>query len=83
MAAFSLDELRRLVRYALDVDLDAISAGATEQRVFEVVDYAEERGRVADLVTQAIRQNPGNEQLQAIIGGALGALYQGKKTSVQ
>jgi hypothetical protein len=83
LAAFSLDELRRLVRFVLDVDLEAISAGDLEQRVFEVVDYAEQRGRVADLVAGAVRQNPGNEQMQALIVGALGTTYEQKKTSAE
>lgn len=80
MAAFSVDDLRRLVRYALDVELDAISTGNLEQRTFDVIDYAEKFGRLSDLVTGGVRQNPGNEKIQQLIGQALFVQYGQKKT---
>lgn len=82
LAAFSLDELRRLVRYTLDVDLDSIAAGDLNERVFEVIGHAERTGRVAELLTGAIKTNPGNEQLQAIIADAITGTLSEKKRNL-
>lgn len=81
LAAFNLDELRRVTRQALDQDLDAISAGDLRERVANIVDYADRTGALPELAGAAIRQNPGNEQLRALVDGALTVLLQ-KKTSI-
>ena len=69
-----------MARYALDVDIDAITSGDLSARAFGLVEWANEQGRLSDLMAGAVRANPGNEQMAALVGGAFGALYDGKKT---
>lgn len=82
LSAFDADALRQLCRFALDLDIDQISTGDLTQRVSSVVDYVERQGLTANLAAGALRQNPGNEQLQALVSAALTAAYIEKKTSV-
>ena len=79
LSAFDASDLQQLCRYALDVDIDQISTGDLSQRIGSVVDYAERQGLVATLVAAALRQNPGNEQLQAVTTSALAVAYIEKK----
>lgn len=81
LSAFDADALRQLCRFALDLDLNQISTGDLTQRVHSLVDYAERQNLSAVLVAAAVRQNPGNEQLQALITSALTTSYIEKKTS--
>ena len=80
LASFDMDGLRQLTRYSLDVDIDTITAGDLSARAFGLVQWADEHGRLSDLMAGAVRANPGNEQMAALVGGAFGALYDGKKT---
>lgn len=59
------DSLRMMVRTGLDQRLEAIADGETLRVViFNLVSWAEQYGRVKDLISAAQSQNPGNESLQ-------------------
>jgi hypothetical protein len=75
LSAFNASDLQQLCRFALDIDIDQISSGDLAQRAASVVDYADRQGMVVDLVAAAVRQNPGNEQLQQLITSTLSAFY--------
>jgi hypothetical protein len=75
-----MDGLRQLTRYSLDADIDAITQGDLSARTFGLVAWAEEHGRLSDLMAGAVRANPNNAEMAALVGGAFGALYDGKKT---
>ena len=70
-----------MTRFVLDLDLDAISTGDNAQRVANLVDYAARQGQLHTLVAGAVRQNPGNEQLQMLMARALVSAYGEKKGS--
>lgn len=58
-------DLERLIRYGLDRSLSEIAGGDTvSEIVFQVIEWAEAQGRVADLITAAIAENPRNPQLK-------------------
>jgi hypothetical protein len=57
-------ELRRMVRYKLDRNLDAISgAGGLEDTIFDLVDRADAEGWVDRLVAAALEDKAGNSKL--------------------
>lgn len=66
LSAFDLAGLRQLTRFALDKDLDEISVGTLTERVAELIAYAERTGRLQQLVTGAIEQNPDNEHVREL-----------------
>ena len=56
---FQLDELRRVVRFRLDVALeDVASSGTAFDRIFELVDWAMRHERLSDLFDGLIGENP-------------------------
>ena len=63
---FSYDELKRLVRYHLDVSLeDIVAPNATRvTAVFELMEYAERRRILPKLIEGARSQNPALSELQ-------------------
>jgi hypothetical protein len=66
--AFSLKELKRMVRFRLGLDLEDISeAGARADVIFELVEYATRRDLVRPLVEGARAENPGNPALAAFL----------------
>lgn len=79
LSAFDEAGLRQLCRIGLDIDLDQISTGNLGQRVASLVEYAGRQGLTAPLLAASIRQNPGNEQLQALVAAALSGVYGEKK----
>lgn len=66
LSAFrSNDELTRLVRFHLGENLAAIVApGALASVVFELIQWAESRGRLGELIDGALKENPGNPTLR-------------------
>ena len=61
-------KLKRLLREELDVRMDEEIGGNTlTETVAELIDWAEERGRLADLVSAAFRRNPGNPRLRSFV----------------
>lgn len=65
LSAFSAAELTRLVRIELGENIEEIAIGANQtQVVFELITWADRRGRLADLVAAAQRSNPDNAALQ-------------------
>ena len=64
--AFSLDELRMMVRIELGENLDTIaSTGSLSAITGELIGWAERTYRLADLVQGASKTRPGNRELQA------------------
>lgn len=60
-----LPDLERMVQYKLNVRLlEVVGQGALRNMVFDLVEWAESEGRLADLVHGAHLQNPGNPQLR-------------------
>jgi formylglycine-generating enzyme required for sulfatase activity len=71
LAGYDEASLRRLARVALGEQLDQIAGGAnlTEQ-VFNLIEWSERAGRVAELIAAAGDQNPGNPALQQLLAVA-------------
>ena len=66
--AFSLDELRMMVRIELGENLEAITGtGSLAAIVDELIGWAERNGRLADLVRGSSKTRPGNRELQAFV----------------
>jgi hypothetical protein len=73
LAAFpAAQDLQQMVRFGLDENLSAIAGGsALSDIVFNLIQWAEARGRVGDLVAAALEANPRNPALRTV-AGALG-----------
>lgn len=68
LSAFSADELTRVVRINLDENLDAIAGDDNlSQIVFELITWADRRGRLDELIRGASNVNPRNRELRAWI----------------
>ena len=68
LAAFDEDGLRRLITFELGEDLDVlVGKGPLNQRVFDLVAWAEKRGKVQALLDGAVRQNPTSPALQDLV----------------
>lgn len=66
--AFSLDELRMMVRIELGENLDTIASTGSLSAITEaLISWAERTGRLAALVQGASKTRPGNRELQAFI----------------
>lgn len=61
------DDLRQMVRFGLEEDLESIAgSGPLRTVVFKLVQWAEARGRLATLLTAALKANPENPALRAL-----------------
>lgn len=70
LAAFDMSSLRMMVRINLDADLESIvgvSGKNMREIVFDLVMWAERRGRTQDLLLAAVEANPTNQQLRAVV----------------
>jgi Trypsin-like peptidase domain/Effector-associated domain 1 len=66
--AFSLKELKRMVRFRLNLDLEDVSeAGTKADVIYELVEYASRRDLVRPLVEGARAENPANPALAAFL----------------
>lgn len=64
-AAFDEGGLRRMVKFELDEDFDHItSPGNLNDRVYELVAWADREGKVVALMDGAVHSNPGNATLR-------------------
>ena len=71
LAAFDEADLRQLVAHELDADLDAVAGGDnTAELVFNLIKWVDQTGCVRKLIDGALRQNPGNPELQALAHAA-------------
>ena len=71
LGAFDEQELREVVKFELNEDLDAIAGGADlNERVFNLVTWAERTNRLSDLLAGAQRRNPTNIDLRIMNSGA-------------
>jgi formylglycine-generating enzyme required for sulfatase activity len=67
LAAFSRDELRRLLKVELDLDLDRVVAEQDlESQVFDLLLWLQRRSRVNEFIACAQRANPSNPALAAL-----------------
>jgi hypothetical protein len=64
----TVDDLRQMVRFELDERLEQIAGGDDlGDIVFNLIQWAEARGRLAELIQAAHTWNAGNPQLQAFV----------------
>lgn len=60
--------LARMVRFGLDTNLPTVAQGSSlEDTVFLLIDWAVAQGRVADLLTAAVTENPRHPQLSTVV----------------
>jgi hypothetical protein len=65
--AFNEWELRQLVKFTFDMDLDAdVAGGALRNRVFELIGFCDTEGWVDRLFVAALQEKPGNPKLKAL-----------------
>ncbi|HHY56709.1 MAG TPA: pentapeptide repeat-containing protein [Chloroflexi bacterium] len=63
--AFDTGELRLFVRIHLNANLDEITLGQNLAAItLELIAWADRQGRLREMIDAALRQNPGNPQLQ-------------------
>lgn len=68
LAAFPQpSQLKMMVDFKLDANLDEFTSGALIQRVHELIEWARKEGRLDDLVAGAIAQVPGNPRLKEFV----------------
>src|SRR4051812_7742512 len=60
-------ELAQMVQVDLNENLASITVATNmQERVFDLIHWAEAQGKLADLVLAAQQRNPGNPQLQSL-----------------
>jgi len=66
LAAFpTAADLRRMVRFQLNENLDAIVGGNNQtELIFNLTEWAEAQGRLPEFINGAVAANPGNLKLQ-------------------
>lgn len=70
LSAFDNFELKQLVKYELDENLDALTGGTTlKEKIFELTLWAERHGKLAELIRGAVKLNPTNPELSAFVRG--------------
>lgn len=63
----SREALKRMLRFGLNVNLASIAEGGSmADTVFDVIQWADSRGQVDDLISAAFNANPGNPRLRAL-----------------
>jgi hypothetical protein len=66
--AFSYPELERLLRFRLDVRLEPITTlGPIDRTVFELLKWAESRGRLRELVLALAEARPDRPEFQELL----------------
>ncbi len=74
LSAFDRGDLQRMVRFELDENLGAIAGGGNlSETVFNLIQWAERRGRIGDIIQGAVNYNPDNHDLLAVREALLGA----------
>lgn len=65
--AYREDDLERVVRYGLDVELSSVATGRDLTAiVFRLTDWAERAGRLPELVEAVKEDRPQNDKIQAL-----------------
>jgi hypothetical protein len=73
LAAFDQDGLERMLRHRLNERLESITkVGPLEAVVFRLIEWAEQHGRVEELVRATRDERPGNREVQAAAEELLG-----------
>jgi len=71
LAAFDESGLRQLATFELNANLDHIAGGKDlTERVYNLVKWADEHGRVPELVSGALHQNPTSADLKTVAKAA-------------
>jgi nucleoside phosphorylase len=66
----SREDLRRMVNYGLDENLESfVGAAGLQETAFQLVAWAEARGRLDQLLKAAVSENPSNPALQRFMNG--------------
>ena len=77
-------DLKQMVTFGLDENLEAIAGtGALEDVIFELIEWADSRGRVEDLLTAAQNANSTNPDLAAFMATLDGANDQDEPPAAQ
>jgi len=73
LSAFpSLGRLEQMVRFRMDENLSAVAGGSTlRDVVFDLVEWAEAQGRLAELIRGATAEVPGNPRLKEVVARLL------------
>jgi hypothetical protein len=73
LAAFNTEELRQLTKIELDVSLERIipDGGTLEQRVLDLIEWAQRQNRLAELLCGAYNRNGSNPELSPLIDQAV------------
>ena len=68
LSAFNVYGLKSLVRFKLNENLDALATGDShEEVVFKLISWAEQNGRIGELLAAAHEEVPGNAELNQFI----------------
>jgi hypothetical protein len=64
--AYTIPELRKLLRYGLDQKLESIASlsGTGDLTILDVIDHAERHGWTTELIVAGRKRNPGNGRLR-------------------
>lgn len=76
--AFGIGELQQLVRFRLEERLQNITLeGGLSQRAFELIEWAEQKGRTEELIRAARQENDGNPVLERFDATYKGSIQTG------
>src|SRR5262245_39384203 len=65
--AFDSDDLEEMVRFRLDLKLRTIVApGPDRRRIFKLLEWAEQRGLMVELIRAAYLERPNNPQIREL-----------------
>ena len=69
LSAFSTNELRTMLKFRLDWDLNQIAGGSNDREIVSnLIRWADSRGETISLLLAARQENPGNPQLARVAG---------------
>jgi hypothetical protein len=74
LSAFTLDDLRQLVRFELNENLDNIARpDSLSQVVFQVIQWTEARDRTEEFIRAVARERPSRQDIQALTKSLVGS----------
>ncbi len=82
LQAYNKSDLRQMVKFNLDKDLDEIIGGVTgAEIIFNLIQWAEARGKLEDLLNAVSQNRPDNLELQKTVNGLLNTYFLSAITS--